>query len=99
MQSLGIHIDKIKVGNDNLFQSNIFSSTITNLINAQIEVVKTTGATGAARASGCAIGSFNSIREAMGMNEIAANYYPDNPTEKLQEAYQSWCESVTNLLN
>jgi len=41
-----------KVGNDNLFQSEIFATTISNLVNCEIQMQDTSGARGAALASG-----------------------------------------------
>jgi xylulokinase len=41
----------IKAGNDNLFQSTVFSQTISTLLGKEIQLYNTTGAIGAARAS------------------------------------------------
>ena len=42
----------IRAGNDNLFRSEIFASTVATLIGHEIARYNTTGAFGAARASG-----------------------------------------------
>ena len=42
----------IRAGNDNLFQSEIFSKTFSTLSNNEIEIYDVTGAYGAARAAG-----------------------------------------------
>jgi xylulokinase len=46
----------MRVGNDNLFQSAVFSQTIAGLLDCRIEMMQTTGAIGAAIASGVGIG-------------------------------------------
>ena len=76
MHTLGIEAKRIRVGNDNLFQSNTFSSTIANLLKCELEVVNTTGAVGAAKASGVAIGLFSSVEEAMEQVEIIRRFDP-----------------------
>ncbi|MBP2832903.1 carbohydrate kinase [Aquimarina sp. U1-2] len=47
----GIDAKTIKAGNDNLFQSQIFSEIISALTCSTIEIMKTTGAVGAAKAA------------------------------------------------
>jgi len=46
----GIEINVMRVGNDNLFRSEIFANTIATLMESKIELYNTTGAIGAARA-------------------------------------------------
>ena len=52
MSELGIDLSAFRVGNDNLFQSEIFSTTLSTLTNTEIKVLNTTGAVGAAIAAG-----------------------------------------------
>ena len=65
MREMGLEPRLIRVGNDNLFQSDIFSQTISSLANTQIEILESTGAVGAARAAGVGVGFYSSAREAM----------------------------------
>ena len=55
MKKDGLEAKLIRAGNDNLFQSEIFSSTLSTIINQPIEIYDTTGAFGAARAAGGAV--------------------------------------------
>ncbi len=87
---MGIKTDTIRVGNDNLFQSHIFSSTIATLSGSIIEMIDTTGAVGAAKAAGIATGYFGSVNEAVQNNEIVKEYNPEQPVEPYQEAYLGW---------
>ena len=52
MEQLGVGLSKIRVGNDNMFQSRVFAQTIASLTGANIEVHNTNGAVGAAPGGG-----------------------------------------------
>lgn len=47
----GVIIENLKVGNDNLFLSDVFSKTITDTLGISIQMLEATGAEGAAKAS------------------------------------------------
>lgn len=90
LNEMGIKTNSIRVGNDNLFQSDIFSTTISTLSNSRIEVVDTTGAIGAAKAAGIATGYFDSVDEAMQNNDIVKEFTPELQVEPYKEAYFGW---------
>ena len=97
LKELGLNPEVIKVGNDNLFQSKIFSMTISNLLNCKIEVVKTTGATGAAKASGIGAGIYQNLEEAIKTNEVEKVYQPNNAN--YLQAYQVWENDLKKLMS
>lgn len=99
MTSLGMDVRSMRVGNDNLFQSNIFSNTISTLMKGSIEMVETTGAIGAARAAGFTIGHFKSLKEAMSGDKIIMTYEPDQDADEQKEAYELWKEDLDRILN
>lgn len=90
LKQLGSEVNKIRVGNDNLFQSRIFSETIATLLDCEIEMVETTGATGAAQAVGFTLGHSNSIKEAIGSSHSADVYRPVENASNYREHYESW---------
>ena len=47
----GVVIESLKVGNDNLFLSDVFSKTIADTLGINIQMLEATGADGAAKAS------------------------------------------------
>ncbi|MDA0200648.1 MAG: FGGY family carbohydrate kinase [Bacteroidetes bacterium] len=47
----GVKIENLKVGNDNLFLSDVFSKTIADTLGISIDMLEATGAEGAAKAS------------------------------------------------
>ena len=89
LKDMGFTIDVMRVGNDNLFQSTIFASTIANLVNCKITVVETTGATGAAKAAGLKTGFYKTLKEAIGSNGEVMTYHPQE-SEEHEQAYQIW---------
>jgi xylulokinase len=98
-ESLGINTHIVKVGNDNLFQSLIFSHTIATLLNCEIQMIETTGAIGAAKASGICIGTFNSLKEAIATSSPVKTYYPEKNHTLYQEAYERWENDLIKLIN
>ncbi|GAB5554030.1 MAG: FGGY-family carbohydrate kinase [Saprospiraceae bacterium] len=90
MRKMGISINHLRVGNDNLFQSAIFSNTIATLTGVEIEVVETTGAIGAAKAAGVAVGAFDHLEEALGNTETVNMFGPEANKDVYESAYQRW---------
>lgn len=90
MKDMGIQPDKMRVGNDNLFQSEIFSQTIATLTGVDIDMVETTGAAGAAKAAGFGVGYYPSLDAAIGDLQIIKSYRKEDQLEAYQKAYQDW---------
>lgn len=98
LKEMGMSIGVMRVGNDNLFQSEIFSSTIATLMDCQIEMLKTTGAVGAAKASGVAIGAYASAEEAIGKGDIVKTYEPLSEKGKYEATYHNWQKDLQTAL-
>ena len=90
LKNIKMDVKIMRAGNDNLFRSDIFSQTISNLMGSRIELIETTGAVGAAKAAGVAAGIYNSISEAMQGLELIKIYEPENKIGKYMEAYELW---------
>lgn len=92
MRDMDIPIHAMRVGNDNLFQSAVFSNTISTLMHVNIEMLETTGAIGAAKAAGVSVGIFNNVEEAMSQGLVPLQtYQPQMENLKLLEAaYGRW---------
>lgn len=98
LKSIGIHPATIKVGNDNLFLSDTFTSSLANLLQCNIEMYNTTGAVGAAKASAVAIGMYCSIDEAIAdMKPLKVTEYKTDNDHYL-EAFGHWSNQLQNLL-
>lgn len=95
MKEVGVALNTIRVGNDNMFQSRVFAETIAALTGATIEVHDTNGAVGAALAAGVAAGLSLSLEEAVGRQSIVDTIEPDTQRLKdLRAAYQLWVASL-----
>jgi len=90
MAQAGVEAEKMYVGNDNLFQSKIFAQTLSSLANADIEVIETNGAIGAAKGAGFGLGYYSSLDEAIGKPSVIKKYIPDIDTNEYRKAYQKW---------
>ncbi len=88
---LGVDLSTIRVGNDNMFQSTTFATTIATLTGATIEVHNTTGAVGAALAAGVAVGFADDLESAVGQQEVVATITGRNTDrDALEAAYARW---------
>jgi xylulokinase len=94
LSELSVDLKVIRAGNDNLFQSNIFSSTIATLLNSKIEIIKTTGAIGAAKAAGIDIGIYNGLQEAFDQVKIVKEFIPQENPDPYFEAYLEWSKQL-----
>ncbi|MFK7810681.1 MAG: xylulokinase [Saprospiraceae bacterium] len=99
LKEMGLNLSVIRVGNDNLFQSSVFSKTIATLVDSKIEMMKTTGAVGAAKAAGAGLGFYGSLEEAMSNNELIHTYEPSEDKEQYQLAYDLWTKDLERVLS
>ena len=88
----------LRAGNDNLFQSDLFSNTISTLIDKEIEIYDSTGAYGAARAVGYDSINFNSFSEKITKNDYVRSFEPQNQKAAYFDAYQRWKENLEKIL-
>ena len=87
LQEKGLDCSILRAGNDNLFQSGVFSATISALLGCRIELLKTTGATGAAIAAGAGIG----LGDGLGHTEPAGVFEPEKRLAgPLSDAFLDW---------
>ena len=98
MKEMGVSSQVIRVGNDNLFQSSVFSRTVSTLLNKTIEVRDTTGAIGAARGAGLGAGIYEGIDQTINQDEIVQVYTPEEKREVYEEAYYQWEAHLNYIL-
>ncbi len=98
LKEMKMSIGIIKVGNDNLFQSDIFSKTISTLTGATIQMLDTTGAIGAALASGVGSGVYSSLNEAMSNLKIVKEITPDSNLVPYRKSYSDWKRALGELI-
>jgi xylulokinase len=98
LNEMGINANRIKVGNDNLFQSKVFSQTLANISSCTIEIVKTNGAEGAARGAAFGCRCYKTIAEAVGQTESMHTFYPEPVSSELSAAASKWRQTLKNNL-
>ena len=84
----------IRAGNDNLFQSEVFSTTISTLLNNEIEIHNVSGAYGAARSVGIKNQDFKSYSEEISKGDYIKSFEPDTKCQKYIDAYNIWKEKL-----
>lgn len=93
-------LDVVRAGNDNLFQSTIFSTTIATLIHKEIEIYNTTGAIGAARAASITSKTLENFKESVVNNDYVKSWLPHTDPAPYKRAYNHWkLELETELKN
>ena len=92
----GVDLSVIRAGNDNLFRSELFSNTITTLSGADINIIDTKGAVGAARAAGVGAGAFKSLDEVFSDSEHVTTYHPLKNKKEYFEFYEVWKQDLEN---
>ncbi|UII76289.1 carbohydrate kinase [Flagellimonas sp. HMM57] len=98
MNQMGMDITSIRVGNDNLFRSEVFGNTVATLMKGPIDMVETTGAIGAARAAAYSMGQFSSLKEAMAGDRIIRTYEPATNTDDYYSSYRLWKEDLKKVI-
>jgi xylulokinase len=99
LKDMGLDVGIMRVGNDNLFQSAIFSETIATLADCQIEIIETTGAVGAAKASGVAVGLYESPEAAMQNISVLKVIKPQANKAAYEAAYEKWEQTLERVLS
>jgi len=98
LHDMGIEAKVLRVGNDNLFRSAVFSNTVATLVGSEIEMMATTGAVGAAKAAGVSVGAYKHVEEAVQGGEVAGRYEPGAKQEAYVAAYEGWKEALEDGL-
>ena len=99
LKSDGIEVNVLRVGNDNLFRSEIFSNTVATLIGHGIEIYNTTGAIGAARAAGLHDGDFEKFGSYIMENDYVKTFQPAKDNKPFDEAYAIWKKELKLISN
>lgn len=91
MRAMGLNMSVMRAGYANLFLSPLFRQTLSTLCDAQIELLDTDGALGAARAAALGAGIYGSSAEAFASLRSLETIYPDPAqAEQLQQTYERW---------
>lgn len=91
MHKMGLKPNVIRAGKANLFLSNVFTQTLSTLVDARIELFDTNGALGAARGAALGAGYYKSRKEAFASLQRLETITP-SATDRtiLEERYHAW---------
>ena len=98
MKAMGMNLDLIRVGNDNLFQSEVFSTTLSNVLDCEIQMMDTTGAVGAAKAAGVGCGVYKSVEDAFKSVELIKTFLPTENNNNIKKGYQLWKSDLEHYM-
>lgn len=98
MGEMGIKTDVIRAGKANMFLSDLFKSTLSNISGATIELYNTDGAAGAARGAGVGAGIYKSFTEAFdGLTKVGETKPVHADEKATKEAYENWKLALSKL--
>ena len=88
----------IKAGNDNLFQSDVFSQTIATLVGKEIQLYNITGAIGAARASSTNVEDLDAFVKMSTKNDYFKSFTPEKDSSKYEMAFSNWTNELEKMI-
>lgn len=89
MRQMGIEVSTIRAGHSNMFLSPIFATTLASICQADIELMNTDGALGAARGAGIGAGIYADARQAFASLKVIQRVAPEKDS-RYEEAYARW---------
>lgn len=90
MRNMGIEAKVVRAGKTNMFLSPLFRQTMSNVIDAKIELYDTDGALGAARGAAIGAGLYSSPSEAFSQLTCLEQITPNGDQQKVLEVYEEW---------
>ncbi|MDC6351168.1 FGGY family carbohydrate kinase [Zeaxanthinibacter sp. PT1] len=100
LQAEGADANLLRTGNDNLFRSTIFSTTLASLLQKEIHLYDTTGAVGAARACVVHQKDWDVFKKDKFAPTHIHTYEPVKPQQEiLNKAYSQWALMLDANLN
>tara|TARA_B100000886_G_scaffold74845_1_gene48309 strand:+ start:940 stop:2427 length:1488 start_codon:yes stop_codon:yes gene_type:complete len=99
MSKDGLNPEIIRAGDDNIFQSDVFTSTFSSLTGKPVEIYNTTGAIGAARAANRDINTVEQLSASTDNRDKIRTVEPRSKNEAYRIAYNKWKKILDNKLN
>ena len=91
MKGMGMEVNTIRVGSDNMFQSPVFREAFVNVTGTAVEVLDTNGALGAAIGAAIGMDHFRSREEAFKNIDKIRTLHPEPVKQKAyRRAYERW---------
>lgn len=95
MKDMGMAINTIRAGYGNMFLSDIFTTTLASICDAEIQLFDTDGSLGAARGAGIGLGVYASPQEAFSSLRCIKHIHPDRQNrDAYHDAYCRWLSHI-----
>jgi xylulokinase len=94
MGEIGVEVKSVRAGRANLFLSSLFRQIFCDVTGTTLEFVDTTGADGAARAAGVAVGIYKDASEATSRLKVLEQIEPGENAVLYRELYQNWRKMI-----
>ena len=99
MKGMGMKVESLRVGNANLFLSDLFRKIVSNICDLEIEIYNTDGAQGAARGGGIGAGIYSSFDEAFKELAVVDTVTPSKENTILyKEVYVEWKKQLARFM-
>ena len=99
MREMGMKLSTVKAGHANMFLSDIFAETFSNLTDCRLEFYNTDGAYGAARGAGLGSGFYASTEEAFRGMKLIRSIEPDKSERvRMLEIYSGWKKNLLKFI-
>ena len=98
-KGMGVEVNTVRAGDANMFLSDIFASTFSNVTGATVELHNTDGSQGAARGAGVGSGAYSSFKDAfVGFKKTKTIEPKAGEVEQTKEAYLKWLTALNEKL-
>jgi xylulokinase len=99
MREMGVTANVIRAAHQNMFLSNVFAQTLSDITGLKIELYNTDGAQGAARGAAYGAGFYKSVQEAFENLRIIDEITPiEENRERTSEAFNLWLNRLNKFL-
>jgi len=99
MNEIGMELKTIRAGYANMFLSEVFAQTFSNVSNCVVELYNTDGGAGAARAAGVGAGYYKNFSESFKGMEVIKKIEPQRQSiQQTQDVYHAWKKELLKLL-
>jgi xylulokinase len=100
MRDMGLLVDTIRAARGNMFLSPVFAEAFSTVLDTSVELVRTSGAAGAARGAGVGAGLYDAPEDAFEGLDVVDTITPrPKQADAYAAAYNRWCRILTHQLN
>lgn len=100
MEQMGLNVSTIHAGNANMFLSDVFRTTLSQVSGACIELYDTDGAVGAAKGAGIGAGIYHDTNEAFSsLKKLGCTEPTPGQAQGYVDAFNKWNDRLESIIN